>query len=311
MIGVILPAGSPETCHPVTSTRTLDSVPVANVPLGDFLARCLERGGFEVKQKPQPGTLSLYLPAHTWVSAGCLRRLSQVSRSSVLRDSSGEALAWVSESVEVPETAAVVAADEGSFRIRFPWDLLRVNELAVEKTLDSGPLDEPPSGTRVEGRLRLGPGTRLLPGVYIEGDVIVGENCTIGPNSYIRGRTSIGAVCRIGQAVEIKNSIILSGSTIGHLSYCGDSIVCKGVNFGAGTIAANFRHDGRNHRSMVQGTLVDTGRRKFGTVVGDGVHTGIHTSIYPGRKLWPNTSTRPGEIVRYDRQPDAEPSSKP
>ena len=63
MIGIILPAGSPESCHPVTSTRTLDSVPVANVPLGDFLATCLETTGFEVKQKPQPGTLSLYLPA--------------------------------------------------------------------------------------------------------------------------------------------------------------------------------------------------------------------------------------------------------
>jgi NDP-sugar pyrophosphorylase family protein len=44
----------------------------------------------------------------------------------------------------------------------------------------------------------------------------------------------------------------------------------------------------------------DTGRVNFGTVVGDGVHTGIHTSIYPGRKLWPGTSTRPGEIVRCD-----------
>jgi len=46
--------------------------------------------------------------------------------------------------------------------------------------------------------------------------------------------------------------------------------------------------------------LLDTGRRKFGAIVGDHVHTGIHTSIYPGRKLWPNTSTRPGEIVQRD-----------
>ena len=302
MIGRILPAGSPETCQPVTSTRPLDSFPVANVPLGDFLAGRLERKGIEVKQKPQPGTLSLYLPADSWVSAGSLHRLSAAGRSSVLRDSSGDELAWVSESADVPEAARVLAADEGSFRIRFPWDLLRVNEMAIEKALDSGQPEEPPSGTRVEGRLRLGPGTRLLPGVYVAGDVIVGENCTIGPNCYIRGRTSIGAGCRIGQVVEIKNSIILSGSTIGHLSYCGDSIVCEDVNFGAGTIVANFRHDGRNHRSMVQGTLIDTGRRKFGTVIGDGVHTGIHTSIYPGRKLWPHTSTRPGEIVRYDLQ---------
>ncbi len=300
MNGRILPAGSPESCHPVTINRTLDSFPVANIALADFLTERLEGEGLEIEQKPPAGALSLCLPADSWVSVESLHRLAEAGSSTVLRDASGGDLAWISESSRVPEPAAVLAADEGSFRIRYPWDLLRVNEMAVEKILDRGRLDEAPPGTHVAGRLRLGPGTRLLPGVYVAGDVIVGENCTIGPNCYIRGRTSIGDGCKIGQAVEIKNSIILAGSNIGHLSYCGDSIVCENVNFGAGTIVANFRHDGENHRSMVQGKLVDTGRRKFGTVLGEGVHTGIHTSIYPGRKLWPYTSTRPGEIVRYD-----------
>jgi len=35
--------------------------------------------------------------------------------------------------------------------------------------------------------------------------------------------------------------------------------------------------------------------------VGDHVHTGINTSIYPGRKLWPHTTTLPGEVVRTDK----------
>ena len=74
----------------------------------------------------------------------------------------------------------------------------------------------------------------------------------------------------------------------------------ENVNFGAGTTVSNLRHDGKNHRSMVCGVLIDTGRRKFGAIIGDGVHTGINTSIYPGRKLWPGTSTLPGEIVSKD-----------
>jgi hypothetical protein len=41
--------------------------------------------------------------------------------------------------------------------------------------------------------------------------------------------------------------------------------------------------------------------RKFGTIIGDDVHTGINTSIYPGRKLWPGTSTLPGEVVQRDK----------
>ncbi len=303
MKGIILKAGSLESCHPVTSTRPIDSFPVANVPLVEFLALRLEDAGFEVSTRPPGASLSLYLPADSWVSDESLGRLSEAGRSRVLRDSGGDALAWVSESVELPKTPAKVAADESSFRIRFPWDLLEVNERAVLKTLDAGPTQGPLPGVSIDGRLRLGTGTRFLPGVYVQGDVLVGQNCIIGPNCYLRGRTSIGDGCKIGQGVEIKNSIILSGTSIGHLSYCGDSIVCENVNFGAGTIVANFRHDGKNHLSMVEGSLIDTGRRKLGAVIGDGVHTGIHTSIYPGRKLWPHTTTRPGEIVRYDLFP--------
>jgi len=53
-------------------------------------------------------------------------------------------------------------------------------------------------------------------------------------------------------------------------------------------------------RSLVAGALVDTGREKLGAVLGDDVHTGINTSIYPGRKLWPGTATAPGAVVRED-----------
>jgi bifunctional UDP-N-acetylglucosamine pyrophosphorylase/glucosamine-1-phosphate N-acetyltransferase len=152
----------------------------------------------------------------------------------------------------------------------------------------------------VDGRLQVGKGTKILPGVVIEGDVIIGDHCKVGPNCYIRGSTSIGDKCHVGQAVEIKNSILLPGTNVGHLSYLGDSILGEKVNFGAGTITSNLRHDGGAHRSPVAGRMADTGRRKLGAIVGDGVHTGIHTSLYPGRKLWPKTSTLPGAIVDKD-----------
>ena len=53
-------------------------------------------------------------------------------------------------------------------------------------------------------------------------------------------------------------------------------------------------------RHPVNNQLIDTGRRKLGVIIGDNVHTGIHTKIYPGRKIWPNKSTLPGEIVKKD-----------
>ncbi len=188
--------------------------------------------------------------------------------------------------------------------ITHPWDLLRVNELYVGSLTEFGIEGDVHSSAFIEGTVQIGKGTRILPGVVIEGNVIIGENCKIGPNCYIRGNTSIGDHCHIGQSVEIKNCIILSNTKVGHLSYIGDSVLGKNVNLGAGTTTSNLRHDGKNHRSMVGDTLVDTGRRKFGAIIGDGVHTGINTSIYPGRKLWPGTTTRPGEIVRKDVLPE-------
>jgi bifunctional UDP-N-acetylglucosamine pyrophosphorylase/glucosamine-1-phosphate N-acetyltransferase len=138
-------------------------------------------------------------------------------------------------------------------------------------------------------------------GSYIEGPVYIGANCKIGPNCYLRAKSVFGDEAKVGNACEIKNSIFFKKATVGHLSYVGDSILGEHVNFGAGTIAANLRHDDTNIRSMVKGELIDTGRRKLGVIVGDGVHTGIHTSIYPGRKLWPGMSTTPGEIVQQDK----------
>lgn len=198
-----------------------------------------------------------------------------------------------------PATSDKFAAAH-SFLIRYPWDLIRANELHVSSLSVDLVRGDVHASAVIEGVIHLGAGSRVLPGVFIEGNVVIGENCKIGPNCYIRGNTSIGDRCHIGQSVEIKNCLILSKTNVGHLSYVGDSVLGEGVNFGAGTTTSNLRHDGKNHRSMVSGSLIDTGRRKFGAIIADGVHTGINTSIYPGRKFWPGTTTLPGDIVRHD-----------
>jgi UDP-N-acetylglucosamine diphosphorylase/glucosamine-1-phosphate N-acetyltransferase len=185
------------------------------------------------------------------------------------------------------------------FAVRYPWDLLDINKFFVDKIRKKikGKIEK---GTKIHGNLMLGKGSVILSGTYIEGNVIIGENCKIGPNCYIRGSTSIGDGCRIGQAVEVKNIILMKGSKIPHLSYIGDSVIGEKVNLGAGTITGNLRHDNADIKSMIKEELVNSGRRKFGTIIGDDVHTGIHTSIYPGRKIWAGKTTAPGEVVKKD-----------
>ena len=185
--------------------------------------------------------------------------------------------------------------------VGYPWDLIQVNSVLVSEIRNEikGKIEK---NVAVKGKIHVGKGTVILSGTYIDGNIVIGENCTIGPNCFLRGNTSIGDNCHIGQAVEIKNSIIMDKAKVPHLSYIGDSVIGENSNLGAGTITANLRHDNKNVKSEVKGELIDTGRRKFGAIIADDVHTGINTTIYPGRKIWPGVGTGPGEIVDKDKK---------
>ena len=273
---------SSSVAMPLFPTRAFEDFPIGNILLRDHNATT--------------AIVGLRVHPHAWLTPEDLALITPATPT--LLDEQRTPLAWLGDS---PEMASAIVANS-SFIIVHPWDLLRANELYVASLTSSSIHGEIHPNAVIDGTLHLGPGTRILPGVFIEGNVVIGANCKIGPNCYIRGNTSIGNHCHIGQSVEIKNCLILSHTNVGHLSYIGDSVLGKHVNLGAGTTTSNLRHDGKNHRSMVHGELIDTGRRKLGAIIGDGVHTGINTSIYPGRKLWPNTTTRPGEIVQKDLQ---------
>lgn len=260
---------------PVLLTRAIRDFPIGNRPLNHHHAALPE--GWRAAD-------------HAWISPEDLRGQGQ---GTVLIDADGEPLAWQGGGTRVMARR--------SFLIRHAWDLLRANEEYVSSLECSRVEGHVHPLAVIDGTVEVGAGSRLLPGVFIEGNVVIGRDCKIGPNCHLRGNTSIGDGCHVGNAVEIKNSILLANTRVSHLSYVGDSILGENVNFGAGTITSNLRHDGANHRTRADGSLVDTGRIKFGTLVGDGVRTGIHTTIYPGRKLFPGTTTLPGDVVTDDR----------
>lgn len=279
----MMPDESPD-CRPLSLTRRIEDFPIGNVPLSEHQRRMFATEDFAVHPR-------------AWLNRDDVTEFL-TSGASTLVDADQTPLAWHGE---LPDSEKTFTAGS-SFVIRYPWDLLRANEQYVAGLSANIIEGEIHPSAVIEGVIHLGAGSRILPGVFIEGNVVIGSNCKIGPNCYIRGNTGIGDACHIGQSVEIKNCLILSKTNVGHLSYVGDSVLGENVNFGAGTTVSNLRHDGKNHRSMAGGVLIDTGRRKFGAVIGDGVHTGINTSIYPGRKLWPGTTTLPGEIVERDLQ---------
>lgn len=219
----------------------------------------------------------------------------------------------LSERGEIEITSAIqTLADEGAFHvvesqgywlpIGYPWHLLDANAYLLDNQLHAENLGQVQPGAHIQGIVRIGRGTVIRPGAVIDGPVLIGDDCEIGPNCWIRPGVTLGNGCKVGQGSEIKNSILFDRAKAPHLNYVGDSVIGEGANLGCGTVISNLRHDNASQRSMVKGALVDTGRRKLGAILGDGVHTGINTSIYPGRKLWPGITTVPCEIVKTDKE---------
>jgi UDP-N-acetylglucosamine diphosphorylase/glucosamine-1-phosphate N-acetyltransferase len=186
---------------------------------------------------------------------------------------------------------------ESWMEIGRPWDILAVNE-ALMQEVEPRVEGEVEPGATLKGNVSVGVNSIIRAGSYIVGPVIIKEGCDIGPNCYIRPGTSLGKNVRVGNAVEVKNSTIMDGTKIGHLSYVGDSVIGEGCNFGAGTICANLRHDKVSIKSFVKNERVDSGRRKLGAIMGDDVKTGINTTIYPGTVIDSGFRGLPAAVLR-------------
>jgi bifunctional UDP-N-acetylglucosamine pyrophosphorylase/glucosamine-1-phosphate N-acetyltransferase len=97
-------------------------------------------------------------------------------------------------------------------------------------------------------------GAVIHPFTHIEGEkagVRVGEGALIGPFARLRPGADLGAEVHIGNFVEVKNATLGRGAKANHLAYLGDAAVGERVNYGAGSITANY--DGANkHRTVIE-----------------------------------------------------------
>jgi len=181
-----------------------------------------------------------------------------------------------------------------------PWELLEANEWKLGQ-LDREIRVEVHDDADLRGDVVVEEGATIDAGVVVEGPALVRAGASVGPNAYLRGPVLLDENAKVGHGVEVKNSILMQDATVGHLSYVGDSVLGRDVNFGAGTNVANLRHDEEPVKLTVKRDRVSTGRRKFGVVAGDGAKTGINTSLNPGVKLSAGATTTPGEVVTRDR----------
>jgi UDP-N-acetylglucosamine diphosphorylase / glucose-1-phosphate thymidylyltransferase / UDP-N-acetylgalactosamine diphosphorylase / glucosamine-1-phosphate N-acetyltransferase / galactosamine-1-phosphate N-acetyltransferase len=149
----------------------------------------------------------------------------------------------------------------------------------------------------MDDEIYIGKGNVIEPGALIKGPTIIEDNNQIRQGSYIRGNVLIGDECVVGHSTEIKSSVLLGKSVAAHFAYVGDSILGK-VNLGAGTKLANLKIFGTNIVLTIDGAKIDTGLRKFGAILSDGVETGCNSVTDPGTILGKNTLLYPNSTAK-------------
>ena len=140
----------------------------------------------------------------------------------------------------------------------------------------------------------IGEGTVVEDGVMIKGPAIIGRNCQIRHNAYFREHVIVGDNCVVGNSCELKGAILFNNSQVPHFNYVGDSIIGHKAHLGAGVILSNVKSLKGNVVIQHEGKNLDTGLRKFGALVGDGVEIGCNAVLNPGSIIGRKSVIYPG-----------------
>lgn len=149
-------------------------------------------------------------------------------------------------------------------------------------------------------RISLGKGVLIESGALIKEPTVLGDYTEVRQGAYLRGYCLAGKRCVLGHATEVKHSIFLNDAKAGHFAYLGDSILGNEANLGAGTKFANLRFLPGTVQVKTPDSVLDSGLRKFGAILGDRVQTGCNSVTSPGTLLgkdsllMPNTTALSG-----------------
>lgn len=191
----------------------------------------------------------------------------------------------------------------------YPWEILpRIADIirAIGETLDPALYHHPSEGVWIAKS------ASIAPTAAIGALTIIGENTEVRHGAYIRGSALIGNDCVIGNSTELKNVIISDHVQVPHYNYVGDSVLGYRSHMGAGSITSNVKSDkslvtvkaapGLHFDVPDEENLakapIETGRKKFGAMLGDFVEVGCNSVLNPGTVVGPYSNIYPLSSVR-------------
>ena len=178
---------------------------------------------------------------------------------------------------------------------RYPWEALaEIGDyiLKLGPTLSEEDFDHPAEGVWIARD------AKVFPSAYIGAPCIIDRGAEIRHCAFIRGSAIVGKGAVVGNSVELKNVVLFDKVQTPHYNYVGDSVLGYKAHMGAGSITSNVKSD----KSLVvvkgSGEQIETGRKKFGAILGDCVEVGCNSVLNPGTVVGRNSQIYPVSCVR-------------
>ena len=177
----------------------------------------------------------------------------------------------------------------------WPWEALKGIKdliLALGPTLPKDEFDE------VSEHVWIAKDAVIYPNNYIGAPCIIGHETEVRPGAFIRGSALVGDHCVVGNSTELKNVILFDNVQVPHYNYVGDSILGYRSHMGAGSITSNVKSDKKHVVVKCGEERLETGLKKFGAMLGDGVEVGCNSVLNPGTVIGRYSNIYPTSCVR-------------
>jgi NDP-sugar pyrophosphorylase family protein len=180
-------------------------------------------------------------------------------------------------------------------QFNYPWEAL---DGIKNMILELGPTLDPEEYEEVSEHVWVHKTASVFPSAYLGAPCIIGPRTEVRHCAFIRSSALVGADCVVGNSCELKNVILFDHVQTPHYNYVGDSILGYYAHMGAGSITSNVKSD--KHPVVVHDSdeNIDTGRKKFGAMLGDHVEVGCNSVLNPGTVIGRNSRVYPTSCVR-------------
>lgn len=139
---------------------------------------------------------------------------------------------------------------------------------------------------------------KVFDSAYIGSPCIIDHEAEIRHCAFIRGSAIVGKGATVGNSVELKNAVLFNCAEVPHFNYVGDSVLGFHAHMGAGSVTSNVKADRKNVVVKDADGNIETGRKKFGAILGDYAEIGCNAVLNPGSVIGSHSQVYPTTCFR-------------